>query len=108
MTEKRIDYPCPWCGTRCFKVDGGHRKWTCGSTQGHNGVTRHQSANCRNREIDAGTNDKAEIERLRAIVGKLPKTADGVPVVPGLTLHDPIWIDDPFVVHQLLVVCPNA
>ena len=26
-----------------------------------------------------------EVERLRAIVGKLPKTADGVPVVPGET-----------------------
>ena len=25
-----------------------------------------------------------EIERLRAIVAKLPKTADGVPVVPGM------------------------
>ena len=28
-----------------------------------------------------------EIERLRAIVDKLPKTADGVPVVPGMTLY---------------------
>jgi hypothetical protein len=27
-----------------------------------------------------------EIERLRAIVAKLPKTADGAPVVPGMTL----------------------
>ena len=27
-----------------------------------------------------------EIERLRAIVDKLPKTADGVPVVPGMKL----------------------
>lgn len=26
----------------------------------------------------------AEIKRLRAVVGKLPKTADGVPVVPGV------------------------
>ena len=26
----------------------------------------------------------AEIEGLRAIVGKLPRTADGVPVVPGM------------------------
>ncbi len=29
----------------------------------------------------------AEIERLRAIVEKLPKTADGVPIVPGMELH---------------------
>jgi hypothetical protein len=30
----------------------------------------------------------AEVVRLRAIVGKLPKTADGEPVVPGMKL----WI----------------
>ena len=30
-----------------------------------------------------------ELERLRAIVDKLPKTADGVPVVPGL---DNVWV----------------
>ena len=30
---------------------------------------------------------KAENERLRAIVGKLPKTADGIPVTPGMTLY---------------------
>ena len=29
-----------------------------------------------------------EIERLRAIVDRLPKTADGVPMVPGLR----VWI----------------
>ena len=28
----------------------------------------------------------AEIERLRAIVAKLPVTADGVPVVPGMSI----------------------
>ncbi len=28
-----------------------------------------------------------EIERLQAIVGKLPKTADGVPVVPGMRVY---------------------
>lgn len=31
---------------------------------------------------------QAEIERLRAIVDELPKTADGVPVVPG---EDVVW-----------------
>jgi len=30
-----------------------------------------------------------EIERLRAIVDKLPKTADGVPVVPGMD----VWLN---------------
>lgn len=28
----------------------------------------------------------AEVERLQAIVDKLPKTADGVPVVPGMVV----------------------
>ena len=28
-----------------------------------------------------------EIERLRAIVAKLPKTVDGVPITPGMELH---------------------
>ena len=28
-----------------------------------------------------------EIKRLKAIVAKLPKTADGVPVVPGMGVH---------------------
>lgn len=31
--------------------------------------------------------DKMEIERLQAIVDRLPKTADGVPIVPGDVLH---------------------
>lgn len=31
----------------------------------------------------------AETERLQAIVGKLPVTADGVPVVPGMQLYAP-------------------
>jgi len=33
---------------------------------------------------------QAEIKRLRDIVDKLPKTADGVPVVPGMT----VWVND--------------
>ena len=31
----------------------------------------------------------AELARLQAIVDKLPKTADGVAVVPGMELHTP-------------------
>ena len=50
----------------------------------------------------------AEMERLQAIVAGLPTTADGVPVVPGMTLWDPVWPDDPFGVQALLVFCPNA
>ena len=33
----------------------------------------------------------AEIERLKAIVDKLPKTADGVPVVPGMRVWRHDW-----------------
>ena len=32
---------------------------------------------------------EAEIERLREIVDRLPKTADGVPVTPGMNLYAP-------------------
>ena len=31
---------------------------------------------------------EAEIQRLRAIVDRLPTTADGVPIAPGDRLHD--------------------
>ena len=34
---------------------------------------------------------RAEIERLSAIVDKLPRTADGVPVVPGMTCWYMSW-----------------
>lgn len=34
----------------------------------------------------------AEIKRLQAIVDKLPKTADGVPVVPGMVLYSSAFI----------------
>ena len=58
---------------------------------------------------------RKEIQQLRRhvrideeIIDKLPRTADGVPVVPGMTLWDPVWPDDPFGVQALLVFCPNA
>ncbi len=50
----------------------------------------------------------AKIERLQAIIDKLPKTADGVPVVPGMILFDPVWIDRHFPIEELLVYCPDA
>ncbi len=37
---------------------------------------------------------EGEVERLRAIVAKLPKTKDGVPVVPGMDVWVPghgVW-----------------
>ena len=33
---------------------------------------------------------QARIDSLQAVVDKLPKTADGVPVVPGMNLYSPI------------------
>jgi hypothetical protein len=39
--------------------------------------------------INSATADlRAENERLKEVVEKLPKTADGVPVVPGMTIYD--------------------
>ena len=51
----------------------------------------HGASNCE----DDGMADKAktlrdaaaEITRLREIVGKLPSTADGVPIVPGMKVY---------------------
>lgn len=37
-------------------------------------------------------NARAELAKLREIVDKLPKTADGVPIVPGMPLF--FWTDD--------------
>jgi hypothetical protein len=34
---------------------------------------------------------QAEVDRLKAIVGKLPKTADSVPIVPGMTVYHRDW-----------------
>lgn len=42
--------------------------------------------------FDAGVQSQdTEIERLRAVVNKLPMTADGVPVVPGMTVYHRDW-----------------
>jgi len=35
---------------------------------------------------------EAEIERLRSIIGRLPKTADGEPVTPGVKVWT--WLGD--------------
>ena len=40
---------------------------------------------------DAYAKLKAEVKRLRAIVDKLPLTADGVPVVPGMEV---VWLGE--------------
>jgi hypothetical protein len=52
----------------------------------------------------------AEIERLQAIVGRLPKTADGVPIAPG----DVVWLIgshcDPFqvtILNEIVIRYPD-
>lgn len=41
---------------------------------------------------------KAKILQLQAIVDRLPKTADGVPVAPGMMVWTPDDLDDPSLV----------
>lgn len=75
-TAKRIDMPCPWCGTRCCKLETltGYSccEWVCGSKDTPGGE-RWQSPTCRHNELELGAAGErcekleAEIERLRAI-----------------------------------------
>lgn len=63
--------------------------WMAGYRVGHRD-SRHAAAEL-SREASADiTALLREVERLREIESKLPKTADGVSVVPNV---DPIWID---------------
>ncbi len=53
-------------------------------------ATGHMAAVAIAREVvEKGGGVAGEIERLRAIVDKLPKTADGVPIIPGQTI---VWV----------------
>lgn len=49
----------------------------------------------------------AEVARLQAIVDKLPKTADGVVVLPGMTLYEHCWME-PFHVRELVAVSDDV
>lgn len=50
-------------------------------------------------ECSAGRDLLERLERAEAIVAKLPKTADGVPIYPGITLYPPCG-HEPFVVSS--------
>lgn len=54
--------------------------------EGHNGDAPFAMCFIDEQDRDAAV---AEIERLHAIVERLPKTADGVPVVPEMALYWP-------------------
>jgi hypothetical protein len=75
------DMLCPWCKSPpCSDVTSAIRctttDWECGSSIGC--AHQLQSSACK------------RIERLQAIVNRLPKTADGVPI----TLGDDLWSND--------------
>ncbi len=65
---------CPWCGSPTHS-DSPETYWACGSWNHSKGPW--QSDACRIRVLES---DNA---RLQAVVDKLPKTKDGVPVVDG-------------------------
>lgn len=54
-STKRVDNPCPWCGTRCCKAETLDSRtsyeWACGSKD-TSGCSRWQSPTCRSNEID--------------------------------------------------------
>lgn len=55
-----------------------------------------------NAEADIGAL-LAEVDRLRAVVSRLPVTADGAPIVPGMT----VWIADSTLAATVEAVGPN-
>ena len=48
-----------------------------------------------------------EIKGLREVVAKLPKTADGVPVVPGMTCYTPALPSKPHAERHTVVYIRN-
>ncbi len=78
---------CPWCNCEPATVGRGlskpprkgHIDWQCGSFK--HGRKPWRSEHC---ELNVA---EAEAERLQTIVDKLPKTADGVPITPGMEIR---------------------
>lgn len=73
---------CPWCGAAFSHYPPNRNSktivWKCASFKGS--TISEQSITCKDRF------HRQRIKDLEAIVGKLPKTADGVVVVPGMKL----------------------
>lgn len=53
---------------------------------GQEGDREALAAHIRSALTAARASDRTELERLRAIVEKLPKTKDGVPITPGMVV----------------------
>lgn len=76
---------CPFCGEPRIRQCHTYNIFRCG-TQGPDINGEYDTG----RACDLHTHHRllakrdAEIERLRATVDRLPKTADGVPVTPGM------------------------
>lgn len=84
-TTKIVEEKCPFCGAT-HSTTGyqfGH-KWICGTIRQRT-TTINRSTGCRNSEA---SQLKDEIERLQAIVDKLPKTKDGVPYAADRELYN--------------------
>ncbi len=73
---------CPYCHCDLVrKGDGEYHRWDCGTYKRDGDL--FQSDTCRISEL------KADNARLRTALDQYPKTADGVPVVPGMRLFRP-------------------
>jgi predicted nuclease with TOPRIM domain len=64
--------------------------------QGMVDEVQNEASACRSEAVD----NKLKLLELQAIVDKLPKTADGVPVVPGMSLY----VDGPWEVQTALML----
>ena len=80
---------CPGCGADPIVPNHTAQRciwWTCNSYQLFDGPQEIvHSAECYKKQLTAA---QARIAELEAVVAKLPKTADGVPVLPGMTFFD--------------------
>jgi hypothetical protein len=69
---------CPLCGS-------DPTQWCYGHGSPGPTLMGFTAQSCSSRSCGLPCRVWEQIERLRAIVDRLPKTADGVPVVPGMT-----------------------
>ena len=84
MTEPKDKYKCPRCGGAVRSIKHYVATYECGSRE--TPTYFEKSLLCSHNVL------QAECASLRAIVAKLPTTADGVPVVPGMTLYSSQFI----------------
>lgn len=75
---------CPKCGADDRRLSGYSAYYACHSYVPAGGLRFVESNDCLRAQLTAAL---SEVERLNGIVGKLPVTKDGVPVVPGMTVY---------------------